>query len=502
MDRRLFAGLLLLAGMGGVAGCGQASSQTGRPPTPVTEVVYDTPITQVVTDYEDFPGRTDAIYTVEVRARVSGYLKRVYFHDGQECRKDDMLFLIDPRPFQATLDRQKGVLEQADAHSKRLNNEYHRAKLLFEQGRSISREEYDRYAFDHAEAEAALSTARANVDLAQLDLEWTKVTADLPEGVTGRLSRRMVDPGNLIKADDTTMTSIVSQDPLYVYFDVHEQAMLRIRRLLQEGKLKAKSEKEVPVLIALSDEKDSEGNNIYAHQGIVDFTDNRVDQQTGTLRFRAKLSNPDGLISPGLFVKVRLPIGEAHPALMVREQAFQSDQGLKKVFVLHAKNSKGEPYFITDDVTGQQLKGPKGDPIPGYKPEAVEVGIPGVLRNGFRELNKGVRQGDLVVVLGMQKIRMGNKPGTPVGTENPYLVGARPFDAQKDLTNRPAGIPAAGAEAGTSKKSLLGDTPPANSGSPTGPSGPSPAHAGPAPGRPGPTTAPGQDPASRSRKRR
>ena len=107
MDRRLCAGLLLLAGMAGVAGCGQASSQTAPPPTPATLVVYDTPITQVVTDYEDFPGRTDAIYTVEVRARVSGYLKRVYFQDGQEVRKDELLFLIDPRPFQATLDRQK-----------------------------------------------------------------------------------------------------------------------------------------------------------------------------------------------------------------------------------------------------------------------------------------------------------------------------------------------------------------------------------------------------------
>ena len=337
MDRRLCAGLLLLAGMAGVAGCGQASSPTAPPPPPATQVVYDTPITQVVTDYEDFPGRTDAIYTVEVRARVSGYLKRVYFHDGQEVRKDELLFLIDPRPFKATLDRQKGALEQAEAHAKRLNNEYHRAKVLFEQGRAISREEFDRYAFDHAEAEAALSTARANVDLAQLDLDWTQVTADLPEGVTGRLSRRMVDPGNLVKADDTMMTTIVSQDPLYVYFDVHEQAMLRIRRLIQEGKVKARSEKEVSLLIGLSDEKDSEGNPVYPHQGMVDFTDNRVDLNTGTLRFRAKLANPNQMISPGLFVKVRLPIGEAHPALMIREQALQSDQGLKKVFVLRSQ---------------------------------------------------------------------------------------------------------------------------------------------------------------------
>ena len=211
-----------------------------------------------------------------------------------KCARTTRSFRIDPRPFQATLDRNKGTLEQAEAHARRLSNEYRRAKTLFEQGRSISREEYDRYAFDYSEAEAALSTARANVDLAALDLEWTEVKADLPEGVTGRLSRRLVDPGNLIKADDTLMTTIVSQDPLYVYFDVHEQAMLRIRRLIQEGKVKARSEKEVPLLIGLSDEKDAEGNSIYPHQGMVDFTDNRVDVETGTLRFRAKVANPDG----------------------------------------------------------------------------------------------------------------------------------------------------------------------------------------------------------------
>ncbi|HMF38630.1 MAG TPA: efflux RND transporter periplasmic adaptor subunit [Isosphaeraceae bacterium] len=490
MDRRLCGGLLLLAGMAGVAGCGQAGSQTAARVTPVTEVVYDTPITQVVTDYEDFPGRTDAIYTVEVRARVSGYLKRVYFHDGQEVRKDDLLFLIDPRPFQATLDRQKGALEQADAHAQRLNNEYHRAKILFEQGRSISREEFDRYAFDHAEAEAALSTAKANVDLAALDLEWTRVTADLPEGVTGRLSRRMVDPGNLIKADDTMMTTIVSQDPLYVYFDVHEQAMLRIRRLIQEGKVKARSEKEVPLLIGLSDEKDSEGTNVYPHQGMVDFTDNRVDVNTGTLRFRAQLSNPNQMISPGLFVKVRLPIGEAHPALMVREQALQSDQGLKKVIVLQPKDEMGDPYFITDD-QGKQVLDPTGKPIPAYKPVAVDVGTPGVLRNGYREISKGIKAGDLVVVMGMQKIRLGTNPVT----KKPYLVAARPFDPQKDSTDRASARPAAGSAAaaadgtaGSTGKSLIGDTPVPAAGSPAGSPRPSSKSPGPAPARPAPAT--------------
>jgi len=456
MDRRLCAGLLLLAGMAGVAGCGQASSQTGPPPQPDALVVYDTPITQVVTDFEDFPGRTDAIYTVEVRARVSGYLKRVYFHDGQEVRKDDLLFLIDPRPFQATLDRQKGVLEQADAHSKRLNNEYRRAKLLFEQGRSISREEYDRYAFDHAEAEAALSTARANVDLAQLDLDWTEVRADLPEGVTGRLSRRMVDPGNLIKADDTMMTTIVSQDPLYVYFDVHEQAMLRIRRLLEEGKLKAKSEKEVSILISLSDEKDASGEPVFAHQGVVDFTDNRVDLNTGTLRFRAKMSNPSHFIAPGLFVKVRLPIGDPHSALLVREQSLQSDQGLKKVFVLLSKDEKGNPYILKDPVTHKPRLDESGQPIPGYRPITVDVGTLGVLRDRYREVKKGIKEGDLIVAQGMQKIRLGTDPVT----KEPILVKARPWSPKDNLSGPSAPLAVGNpvpAGSAASEKSLPGD---------------------------------------------
>ena len=370
MDRRLCAGLLLLAGMAGVAGCGQASSQTAPPPPPATEVVYDTPITQVVTDYEDFPGRTDAIYTVEVRARVSGYLKRVYFHDGQEVRKDEPLFLIDPRPFQATLDRQKGTLEQAEAHAERLNNEYRRAKLLFEQGRAISREEFDRYAFDHAEAEAALSTARANVDLAQLDLDWTQVTADLPEGITGRLSRRMVDPGNLVKADDTMMTTIVSQDPLYVYFDVHEQAMLRIRRLIQEGKVKARSEKEVSLLIGLSDEKDQRREPCLSPPGHGGLHRQPCGREHGhpEVPGQACQPQPDDLaraLREGAAAHRRSP-----PALMIREQALQSDQGLKKVFVLRPKDEKGKPYFIKD-AEGKPLMDATGKPVPAYKAVAV-----------------------------------------------------------------------------------------------------------------------------------
>jgi hypothetical protein len=263
----------------------------------------------------------------------------------------------------------------------------------------------------------------------------------------------MVDPGNLVKADDTPLTTIVTQDPLYVYFDVHEQAMLRIRRLIQEHKVKAKSEREVPVQISLSDEKDSEGKDIFTHQGIVDFTDNRVDLQTGTLRFRARLDNPDQMITPGLFVKVRLPIGDQHPTLMIREQALQSDQSQKKVFVLQAKDEKGQPYYIRD-AKGDVLKDKNGDPVRGYKPIAVDVGTPGVLRDGFREISKGIKAGDLVVTVGMQKIRLGNNPLTG----RPNLVRARPFDPEKDTTTRTPGKEQ-GAGGPLAATSILPDTP-------------------------------------------
>jgi multidrug efflux system membrane fusion protein len=353
--------------------------------------VYDTPVTRTVTDFEEFPGETDSPYSVQVRARVTGYMTNVYFHDGNMVRKGDKLFEIDPRQYRADLERARGTVAQYDAHVERLRKEYNRAKNLKDRG-SISQEEHDHYEADFKESEANLEVARANRDLAALNLEWTEVTAP----IDGLLSRRMVDPGNLIKADDTVLTSVVSLDPLYVYFDVHEQAMLRLKRLMMDGRLKlqAQGPKEVPVLIGLSDETD------FPHKGIVDFTDNRVDLNTGTLRFRARIDNPadasgNRFIVPGLFVRVRLPIGNPHPALMVREQAMVTDQGRKTVYIVkEKKDEKGEP-----------VKGEKGEPV--YIAMVRDVGTVGVLRDGYREVEKGIDPDDKVVVAGMQRLRPG-----------------------------------------------------------------------------------------------
>lgn len=361
------------------SGCQQAQS---KPLASTPIAVYDLPVTQVVTDYEEFPGQTDSIIYVQVRARVSGYMTNVYFKDGTYVEKDAKLFEIDPRPFMADRDRARGTVQQLEAHLTRLEREYNRAKNLMTRG-SISAEEHDRYEADYRESVANLEVAKANLQLAELNLEWTEVRAPC----SGLLSRRMVDPGNLVKADDTVLTSIVSLDPLYVYFDVHEQAMLRIRRLIQQGKVKAQSEREVPVQISLSDEKD------YPHEGIVDFTDNRVDINTGTLRFRARINNPKHFISPGLFVKIRLPIGDPHPALMIREQALITDQGERKVFVVEPKvDEKGKPEMDKS-----------GAPVFVVAERKIE-GL-GVLRDGLREIQGGIKPTDRIVVSGMQRLR-------------------------------------------------------------------------------------------------
>ncbi len=304
-------------------GCQQAQPKSEPPPP---DVRYEAPITRVVKDYEDLPGRTDAIVKVQVRSRVSGYMTNSYFKDGTYVEKDAKLFEIDPRPFMADRDRAKGTVDQLDAHLRRLERSYNRAKNLLSRG-SVSPEEYDQYEADYKETAAQLEVAKANLHLAELNMEWTEVRAPC----AGLLSRRMTDPGNLVKADDTILTSIVSLDPLYVYFDPADSTMLKIRRLVQQRRARNESEHDVPVRIYLADEDEKKDA---PHEGTIDFTDNQVDVNTGTLQFRARLRNVDHFIAPGLFVRVRLPIGDDHPAVMIREQALERDQDRKKVWLL------------------------------------------------------------------------------------------------------------------------------------------------------------------------
>jgi multidrug efflux system membrane fusion protein len=369
---------------------------------PDAYVTYDLPITKTVTDFERIEGETDAVFAVQVTSRVTGYMTKVNFRDGDMVKTGDLLFEIDSRQFKAELNRAEGNVQQLEAHKVRLEKEYHRAKNLSERG-SISSEEYDRYESDFKETEAALRLAKANRDLALLNYDWCEVRASTP----GRLSRRMVDPGNLVKADDTPLTSIVSLDPIYVYFDVHEQAMLRLKHLIEQGKLSIHSLREIPVEIALADE----GEDSFLHKGVVDFTDNKVDYNRGTLSFRAKLDNKNHMLTPGLFVRVRLPIGDSHPAVMIRERAIvtlkkpvpegslQSNVKEKGVYVLRDRDKEGKP--IPD------AKDREGKPIAVRRVEWAPIGNPGVLHDGYVEVETGVRPGDWVVVGGMQRLKNG-----------------------------------------------------------------------------------------------
>jgi RND family efflux transporter MFP subunit len=361
-----------------VVGCDRPEPKASAPPPQV--VFVSNPTEDDIGDFEDFTGRTDAIYSVEVRARVTGYLEKVLFKDGDEVKEGEPLFNIDDRPYKAELNRTEASLAQSEAHLKRLELDYGRASNL-NKSHNISREEYDRIAGDRSEAEASVAMMRAQFDLAKLNVAYTKITAP----IAGRLSRRQVDPGNLIKGDETTLTTIKSQDPLYVYFDIDERTLLRLRRLLREGKIQSYQQAKIPVLVALSDESN------YPHKGEVDFRENAVDPGTGTLRARARIDNPPPyVLTPGLFVRVRLPVGSPQRKTLVAEKALGSEQGEKYLYVVRDKVDKeGHAVKVAEKVR-------------------VEVGrLNGDRRVIERVIDKGKTIGpnDLVIVEGLQRVR-------------------------------------------------------------------------------------------------
>ncbi len=359
--------LPLLCGVA-LLGC-EHSPPPQPPPSKPAEVRVSLPIVREVTDYEEFPGQTEAIPTVEIRARVTGYLAKVYFQDGADVHQGDLLFEIDPRPYQAALDRAQATLVQSDVHLKRLEADYQRAQNLYAKN-AIGREEYDKIAGDRGEAGAAVGVAQANLNLAKLNLEFCQVRAPF----SGRISRRTIDPGNMVKADETALTYLVSLNPIYVYFDVDERTLLRLQRLVQQGQIQSVRDGEVPCEMALADEPEG----VFPHKGVINFMDNRVDSGTGTLRLRGAFENRDGFIAPGLFVRLRAPVGKPHQAILVAEQALGTDQGQKFLYVVNDK----------DQVV--------------YQP--VQVGR---LHDGLRAITDGLQPGQRVVVSGLQRVRPG-----------------------------------------------------------------------------------------------
>ena len=355
---------------------GPAALPAPKPP----EVLFTQSTKGEITDFEDFTGRTVARRTIDIRARVTGYLDKIYFKDGGEVAQGELLFEIDPRPYLAEVARTQAAVTQAEAHLSRLDHDMQRATKLID-SKQISREQYDLVAGDRAEAEAAVSVAKANLRTAKLNLDFTKVKAPL----AGQISRTQLDPGNLVKSDDTILTTLVTLDPIFAYFEVDERTLLMMRRYVEQGKIKTGSEAEVPVLMGLADESG------FPHKGTINFVDNRLDVATGTLQVRGVFENPTHILSPGLFVRVRLPIGDPYEAVLIDEQALGTDQGQKFVYVIDQQNNA----------------------------QYRQVDI-GKLQNGQRVVRKGLDEGERVVVSGLQRVR----PGAPVSPKPAPSVAA------------------------------------------------------------------------------
>lgn len=299
------------------------------PATPPLTVTVARPVARTVTDWDEYTGRVEAVDAVEVRARVSGYLESVTFTDGAMVKKGDVLFVIDPRPYTAVLRRAEAERALAKARLELADSRFDRASKLVARN-AISQEEADTRAAEARQAAAAVQAAEAALEAARLDVAYTEVRAP----VSGRVGRKLVTEGNLVNGSSgtqgTLLTTIVSLDPLYVYFEADERSYLKYVRLAREGRRPSLRTTGNPVQIAFADE---EG---FPHEGYVDFVDNRLDEQTGTIVGRAVLANPGLLLSPGLFARVRVIGSGEYAALLIPDEAVGTDQARKFVYVVDA----------------------------------------------------------------------------------------------------------------------------------------------------------------------
>jgi RND family efflux transporter MFP subunit len=334
-------------------------------------------IERVVADWDEFTGHFEAVNSVEVRPRVGGFLQRVGFVEGAIVHQGDVLFVIDQRPYAAEVSRAEAVLAQARTRNQLAGMEVERAQKLVN-SQAISREELDARTSGRAEGDAGVRAAEAAVRVARLNLEWTVVRAP----ISGRVGRAEITPGNVVQAGaptPTLLTTIVSIDPIYVYFDTDEQAYLKYMGAQATGP------KGRQVLIGLANETG------YPHDGRLNFVDNRVDGASGTISARAMLSNPNGLFTPGLFARVRLLGNQRHPAILVQDQAIGTDQDRKFVLVLKSDNSVE------------------------YRPV-----VTGRVVDGLRTVESGLKAGERVVINGLMRVR----PGMKVAATNASMVVA------------------------------------------------------------------------------
>jgi membrane fusion protein, multidrug efflux system len=385
------------------SGCGQkhGGSSEARPPV----VRVRTPLEKLVTEYVPFTGRTDAVDNIDVRAQVTGYLVEIKYKPGEQVEKGAVLFQIDERPYKAALDQAKAQVLLNGSTLKLAAANMARARELLKSG-ATSQEEFDSAVASEGQASGALESSRANVEIADLNLKFTQVKIPT-EGIIGQAlipGRNLITVGNLVVQNVTPLTTVVSMDPMYAYFDVDERTMLRVQALIREGKFKGVKEgSQLKIGLGLANEGDD-----YPHEGTLDFVNNQVDTSTGTLQVRALLKNPpvgkngSRRFTPGLFVRVRIPIGDERPALLVPQGAIGTDQGKRFVYVV---NDQSTIEYRPVEAGPQQPGGMQVvDPIKVVRTQ-----------EGMRPAQAGekgedsLRATDQVVVAGLQRIRSGVK---------------------------------------------------------------------------------------------
>jgi len=382
---RRAAGALLAAALV-LSSC--RSSAPPAPPSPKVKVVQ--PVAREIVEWDEYTARLDAIDSVEVRPRVSGYLQSIHFQDGGIVKKGDLLFLIDPRPYEATMHRAEADLELAKSRLELARKNFARAKDLLA-SHAISQEEADIRESNLRQAQASVEEAQAALDAAILDVEFTHVSAP----VSGRVGRKLVTAGNLINGgvgtQGTLLTTIVSLDPIYAYFDADEGSLLKYSRLAQTGQRPSSREYKNPVRVALADEVG------FPHPGFMDFVDNQVDRGTGTIVGRAVLPNADLSLIPGLFARLQLPGSGLYRAILVPDEAIGNDQSQKFVY---AVDGDGKAQYRT-----------------------VKTGP---LVDGLRVVREGLTPEDWVVVAGLQRVRPGMQVDAERGTVSTTTSTAEP----------------------------------------------------------------------------
>jgi multidrug efflux system membrane fusion protein len=430
----LFISSVLVA----IGGCQPQPTQVAPPEPPVLPV--SKPVQREVTDFVDFTGRTDAVEAVDIRPRVTGYLVRMPFKEGSEVRGDDrlrgavrlvgllaaplvpgpllataslfpgqcqegsLLFEIDPRPYHAQLDQAEGQVKLNEASLKLARATYERDRALANAAAgAVSRQQLDQDVAAVDEAAARVQAVKASTEVYKLNLEFTKVTSP----IDGMVSRYYLTAGNLVNQDQTLLTTVVSLDPIYVYFDMDEPTLLRFRKARNAGAIKPAPGGQIPVLMGL------QGEDSFPHRGTVNFVNNQVNPATGSIAVRGVFPNPkpDGgtrLMSPGMFVRVRLPISQPHPALLVIDRAIGSDQGLKFVYVVDAE----------------------------HKVQYRRVTTGPLQEDGLRVITQGLNADDWVLVGGLPQVRP-HLPIQPEPRAMPTLGQAPPEAAPAGQDTQP-----------------------------------------------------------------